>query len=98
MTLAAPAGWRNDGPDAWGKIPSRCDCPGAISHDALDEADEIDAFGWDDEDDALGEWYDDADLKPEPVPVPVKHTVPQDAPISVEWPTRIVQPVPLTRR
>ncbi len=90
MTLAAPAGWRNDGPDAWGKIPPCCDCPETFLRDEQDALDEVDAFGWDDE---------GADLEPELVPVPVKRTAPDiDAPIPVEWPTRIVQPVPLARR
>lgn len=47
-------------------------------------------------------WYDDDDdIEPElvPVAVPVQTPAPDhDAPIPVEWPTRIVQPVPLSRR
>lgn len=44
-------------------------------------------------------WYDD-DIESEPVPVaaPSLPAPEPAAPIPVEWPTRIVQPVPLSRR
>lgn len=49
------------------------------------------------DDDDLDEWIDEPDLVPVPVPVP-QPPPPQPMGIPVDWPTRIVQPVPLPRR
>ena len=49
------------------------------------------------DDDDLDEWIDEPELVPVPVPVP-HPPPPQPMGIPVAWPTRIVQPVPLTKR
>lgn len=87
--LEPPAGWRDTftvQAAAPVKLTAWTDC---------EEWDEDE----DDDLDDIGEWIDDAEPELVPVPVPMPHPQPpQPMGIPVEWPTRIVQPVPLTKR